>query len=311
MTNAISAHGLTKRYNELVAVDAVSFEVPAASTFAYLGTNGAGKSTTISCLTAVLPFESGTAQVAGYDVEADSQNVREHIGVVFQDSLLDPLLSVQENLQFRAQLHGIEKSLCAKRIDELAQILNFDDFRKQRYGTLSGGQRRRVDIARALLHQPSILFLDEPTTGLDPASRNDVWQALNELRSASGLTVFLTTHYMEETEEADTVCILNAGKIAAMGSPQELRARYSRSYLTLVGPDRNAITSEAERLGFGVPELVADGDAIRVAVENSSQARALLEACGASVRDFEFRHGRMDDVFLALTGENSGIEVSK
>jgi len=276
----IAVDGLTKRYRDVVAVDDVSFRVEAGSVFAFLGTNGAGKSTTISCLTTVLPADAGELSVAGHDVARDGDAVRRAIGVVFQDSLLDDSLTVRENLATRARPYLPDRAAVRERISALVDLVELGEFADRRYGKLSGGQRRRVDIARALLHDPAILFLDEPTTGLDPASRALVWETVHGLRERTGLTVFLTTHYMEETEEADRVCVIDHGRVVAEGTPAELRSRYSSSVLTLT-------TAE------GVE---------RIAVPDATAARRILADRGDAVLDFEFRHGRMDDVFLALTG---------
>lgn len=279
-SNGIIVEKLTKRYRETTAVDDVSFEVPPSSVFAFLGTNGAGKSTTINCLTTVLEPTAGTLTVADHDVLTQGDGVRRAIGVVFQESLLDNVLTVRENLALRALPYLPTKAAIDERIGTLSRLVELDDFIDRRYGKLSGGQRRRADIARALVHDPRILFLDEPTTGLDPASRKVIWQTIHELRDRTGLTVFLTTHYMEETEESDRVCIIDKGKLIADGTPSELRARHSSSILTLT---------------------TAAGTEERP-VADAAEARSLLTQLGDEVLDFEFRHGRMDDVFLALTG---------
>lgn len=280
---AVVVSGLTKRYRETVAVDDISFEVPAGSVFAFLGTNGAGKSTTIGCLTTVLPRDAGTLTVAGHDVSRGGDGVRRAIGVVFQDSLLDGALTVRENLATRAKPYLRDNAAVRKRIAELAELIELTEFIDRRYVKLSGGQRRRVDIARALLHDPQILFLDEPTTGLDPAARALVWRTIHDLRERTGLTVFLTTHYMEETEEADRVSIIDHGRIIAEGTPSELRAKHSSSILSL--------TTAA-----GLQQRP---------VADAAEAKRILAELGDTVLDFEFRHGRMDDVFLALTGRQA------
>ena len=298
---AIMVSGLIKRYREVTAVDDISFDVDDGQVFAFLGTNGAGKSTTIGCLTTTLAFDGGTVRVAGHDVVAEGEKVRETVGVVFQDSLLDPMLTVRENLALRASFAHLDRTHTDRRISELAELIELGDFLNRRYGQLSGGQRRRVDIARALLHEPRILFLDEPTAGLDPSSRALVWRTIKELRRTSGLTVFLTTHYMEETEEADRVCIIDRGRIIADGTPAELRAAHSRSVLTVTSDDPAGLIRLAAQHGV-VPE--EHDDVIVVPVPDAHTARAMLAEHGDHVRDFEFRHGRMDDVFLALTGRS-------
>lgn len=280
MAGGVSVRGLTKRFKETLAVDDVSFDVAAGSVFAFVGTNGAGKSTTIGCLTSVLAPDAGELTVAGHDVRRNGPSVRAAIGVVFQDSILDGALTVRENLMTRARPYLGSTRRIRERVEALTSLVELGEFVDRRYGRLSGGQRRRVDIARALVHDPAILFLDEPTTGLDPASRALVWRTIQDLRVRTGLTVFLTTHYMEETEEADRVCIIDHGRIIADGSPARLRAAHSSSVLTLT-------------TASGVEER-------RVA--DAAAAKRILWELGDTVKDFEFRHGRMDDVFLALTG---------
>lgn len=293
MTTRASAptvvRGLTKRYGGLTAVDDVSFDVPAGGVFAFLGTNGAGKSTTIGALTTVIEPDAGSLEVAGRDVRTDGDAVRRAIGVVFQDSLLDAALTVRENLLVRARPYLGSAAAIRDRIARLTDVIDLGEFIDRRYGRLSGGQRRRADIARALLHDPEIVFLDEPTTGLDPASRQMVWRTIHDLRERAGLTVFLTTHYLEETEEADQVCIIDRGRIVADGTPAQLRARYSSSILSLV----TAVGEE------------------RITVADAAEARRILAERGDAVLDFEFRHGRMDDVFLALTGHAGTGEGSR
>lgn len=282
----VSVEGLTKRYREVVAVDDVSFEVDAGSVFAFLGTNGAGKSTTIGCLTTLVNPTSGILTVAGHDLRDEPDAVRRALGIVFQGSILDPVLTVRENLTVRAQAYLSSRAAIRDRIEHLSSLVELGEFIDRRYGRLSGGQRRRADIARALLHDPRIVFLDEPTAGLDPASRRVVWNSIHELRERTGLTVFLTTHYMEETEEADQVSIIDHGRIIASGTPAALRAQHSTSVLT----------------------LTTDAGTEQMPVPDATVARRLLAERGEAVVDFEFRHGRMDDVFLTLTGRNADAE---
>jgi multidrug/hemolysin transport system ATP-binding protein len=299
---AIDVTGLTKRYREKVAVDDISFSVADGGVFAFVGTNGAGKSTTIGCLTTVLPFDAGEVRVRGYDVRRDGERVRDAIGVVFQESLLDPLLTVRENLRLRGRLSRVARGSLDAKITEMSGLIGLDEFLNQRYGKLSGGQRRRVDIARALLHEPAVLFLDEPTAGLDPASRAVVWSTLHELSSRGDLTVFLTTHYLEETEEAARVCIIDDGRLVADDTPARLRAQFSRSLLTVTTDDPDSLLRLARESGA---DPVRDGAAVVIGVAGADVARHLLAVHGDGVRDFEFRHGRMDDVFLALTGRSA------
>ena len=299
---AIDVTGLTKRYREKVAVDDISFSVADGGVFAFVGTNGAGKSTTIGCLTTVLPFDAGDVRVRGHDVRRDGERVREAIGVVFQESLLDPALTVRENLRLRGRLSRVARTTLEAKIAQVSRLIGLDEFLDRRYGKLSGGQRRRADIARALLHEPAVLFLDEPTAGLDPASRALVWSTLHELSSRGDLTVFLTTHYLEETEEAARVCIIDDGRIIADDTPANLRAGYSRSVLTVATDDADALIAEARAMGA---DPARAGDSVVIGVPGADAARRLLSVHGDRVRDFEFRHGRMDDVFLALTGRSA------
>ena len=267
MAAAIEVSALTKRYEGVLAVDDISFEVAVGSVFAFLGTNGAGKSTTIGCVTTVLPFEAGEIAVDGHDVRRDAEPVRRQIGVVFQDSVLDAGLTARENLATRARFYTDDRGRIGERIAELSGLIGLDQLLDRRYGKLSGGQRRRVDIARALLHSPSILFLDEPTAGLDPASRAIVWSTIHDLRDRHGLTVFLTTHYMEETEEADLVSIIDDGRIIAQGTPAELRAKHSHSILTVTSRDREGLGRLAAASGLAFADR---GDTVELRVPDAA-----------------------------------------
>ncbi|MDQ1110998.1 multidrug/hemolysin transport system ATP-binding protein [Microbacterium testaceum] len=293
----VSIAHLRKTYGPVIAVRDLSLEVSAGAFFAFLGANGAGKSTTIGCITTTLRPTAGTIRVCGHDTITEAAAVRRSIGAVFQQSLLDPLLSVRENLSVRARLYGMTRRDTVTRIAELTPLVGLDSFLDQRYGRLSGGQKRRADIARAILHRPSVVFLDEPTSGLDPQSRERIWSTIGRLRAEHGTTVFLTTHYMEETERADRVCILARGEIAAEGTPAELRARHSRSILTVRGRDLAGLAQTFEQRGLRTD--VTEND-VRVHVDSADQARALLD--NTAIDDFEFRHGTMDDVFLEVTG---------
>jgi len=296
MTPIIEVKDLSKTYGSLTAVDHVSFTVEQGALFAFLGPNGAGKSTTISMLTTILAPVSGQVAYSIIDEDPrllgqDDADIRSRIGVVFQDSLLDKALTVCENLETRARLYGLTG------VNDLASSLQLDEIMSQKYGTLSGGQRRRVDIARALLATPEILFLDEPTTGLDPQSRNLVWETIDALRQRLGLTVFLTTHYMEEAERADQVTVIDHGRIIAEGTPDALRAAHSHDRLRLRG--RPALGDALTAAGL---PWTRRQDVIEVDVESGFQALDIVDAHRAMIEDFEVVHGDMDDVFLNLTG---------
>ncbi len=288
MSPILKVRDLVKRYGDTVAVDGLIFDVSQGEIFAFLGENGAGKTTTISCLIGVDQPTSGEIELQGGQVDS------EKLGVVFQQSVLDPLLSAKENLETRGQLYpGVGK----QRVAQLIEQIGMEGFADRRYGVLSGGEKRRTDIARALLHSPDILFLDEPTAGLDPRSRRQVWDTINSLRNDVGLTVFLTTHYMEETELADSVLIIDRGKEVASGTPMELRARYTTTELTLRTNDPTHLGKELAHLS---PEI--DGDRLRIKLENGLEAASLATELDG-VLDVEIRHGSMDDVFLAVTAE--------
>lgn len=302
----IVVEGLSKSYGTVKAVDDLSFELATGTFFAFLGKNGAGKSTTIGCMIGNVAYDTGRITVSGHLVGRNDDRIRREIGVVFQESLLDPMLTARENLELRAGMYRLG-ARGRRNIDDLCQRLDIRTFADRRYGDLSGGEKRRVDIARALVHSPSTLFLDEPTSGLDPQSREQVWSALNGLRGERGLTILLTTHYMHETELADDVLVIDGGRKVAEGAPQELRARHSRSVLVLrlaKGTDRDALVAGLASRGV-TASTVADG--VHVEVADSNQARDIMDERRDAIEDFELRHGTMDDVFLSLTG--SGIDA--
>ncbi|WP_285135556.1 ABC transporter ATP-binding protein [Microbacterium sp. lyk4-40-TSB-66] len=296
----IEVRHLHKTYGSFQAVRDLSLEVDTGSLFAFLGANGAGKSTTIGCITTTLRPTSGTIRVQGFDAVDESDAVRQIIGAVFQQSLLDPLLSVRENLAIRAGFYGFRRRDAAHRIAELSELVGLGGVLDRRYGLLSGGQKRRADIARAIIHRPRVVFLDEPTAGLDPQSREQIWSAIAQLRADHAMTVFLTTHYMEETERADQVCIIDRGEIVAEGTPAHLRSLHSSSVLTVRVSDVDGFLGECRTRGLSAEQV---GDVVRVAVERAEQAKSVL--LSPQITDFEFRHGTMDDVFLNVTGGRS------
>ena len=296
MSNIIEISSLSKRFGEVQAVNDLSFRVKEGELFAFLGINGAGKSTTINIMCGQLSKDSGTVQLSGVDLDSDPDSIKRNLGVVFQNSVLDKELSVQDNLQSRAALYGIRGKAFRERLAELAGLLEFDDLLKRTVGKLSGGQRRRIDIARALIHRPQILILDEPTTGLDPQTRSTLWQVIGDLRKNEGMTVFLTTHYMEEAADADYVVILDSGMIAAEGTPLELKNTYTGDFITVYG------AKESQIMQLGVPyETIRD--AYRVSVPNTAAATELILKYPDIFRDYEITKGKMDDVFLAVTGK--------
>ena len=296
MSNIIEISSLSKHFGEVQAVNHLSFRVKEGELFAFLGINGAGKSTTINIMCGQLSKDSGTVQLSGVDLDSDPDSIKRNLGVVFQNSVLDKELSVQDNLQSRAALYGIRGKAFRERLAELAGLLEFDDLLKRTVGKLSGGQRRRIDIARALIHRPKILILDEPTTGLDPQTRSTLWQVIGDLRKNEGMTVFLTTHYMEEAADADYVVILDSGMIAAEGTPLELKNTYTGDFITVYGAE------ESQIMQLGAPYDTIR-DAYRVSVPNTAAATELILKYPDIFRDYEITKGKMDDVFLAVTGK--------
>ena len=292
----IKIERLYKSFGDVTAVNDLSFKVKRGELFAFLGVNGAGKSTTINVICGQLKKDGGSVEICGTSLDENADKIKRKIGVVFQFSALDKDLSVKENLESRAALYGIYGEEFKKRLAVLADNLDFKDFLNRPIGKLSGGQRRRVDVARALIHDPEILILDEPTTGLDPQTRNALWNFISNLRTKNGTTVFLTTHYMEEAADADYVIILNKGKIAAEGTPLQLKNAYTGDFITLYGADEE----EIKTLGSSY-EKIPNG--YRLEVKNTAAATKLIVAHPEIFKDYEITKGKMDDVFLAVTGK--------
>lgn len=296
MNNIIEIKNLNKSFKDVKAVQDLSFRVKEGELFAFLGLNGAGKSTTISIICGQLKKDSGSVTVNGFDLDKNIEGIKSELGVVFQNSVLDKPLSVKSNLENRAALYGITGADFEKRLSGLSRMLDLQELLNRPVGKLSGGQRRRVDIARALLHNPKILILDEPTTGLDPQTRHTLWEVVSNLRKNTGMTVFLTTHYMEEAADADYIVILDSGKISAEGTPLDLKNTYSGDYITLYEADENRVKS----LDFKY-ETLKDG--FRISVPNTAAATELIIKNPNLFKDYEITKGKMDDVFLAVTGK--------
>ena len=294
----IEVKDLTKKYREHTAVDGISFDVEEGELYAFLGENGAGKSTTINMLTTVLQKTSGRAVIAGHELGKEDDEIRKVNGIVFQNSVLDKKLTVRENLITRGSYYGLSKKQVEQRLEPFSERFEMKEIWNRRYDKLSGGQRRRVDIMRALINEPKILFLDEPTTGLDPKSRKLVWDYINYLRKEHGLTIFLTTHYMEETRDADRVLILDKGKIVTMGTPAELKTRYAHSKLvwyTAKSDKADALITKISR------KSIYDADHYNI--ETDDNITEFIYEHRNEIRDYEYIKGTMDDVFLALTGK--------
>lgn len=304
MNKIIEIRNLNKSFGNIKAVNDLSFDVAEGELFAFLGVNGAGKSTTINIICGQLSYDSGSVIIDADNLNSNSQSIKNALGIVFQNSVLDKALTVYDNLESRAALYGIYGNKFKARLNELAELLDFKDLLKRTVGKLSGGQLRRIDIARALLHNPKILILDEPTTGLDPQTRKTLWNVISILRKEKNMTVFLTTHYMEEAAEADYIVIIDSGKITAKGTPLELKNTYTGDFITLYG----AKDSEIELLNCSYEKI--HDTVYRVSVENTEAATKLILKYPEIFRDYEITKGKMDDVFLAVTGKKlSGGET--
>jgi ABC-2 type transport system ATP-binding protein len=297
----IEAKGLVKKYGELEAVSGIDLEVHSGEIFGFLGPNGAGKSTTISMLCTLLTPTAGIASVAGINVMKDPAAVRQRIGLVFQDPSLDDQLTGRENLEFHAFIYSVPAAERRKRIDEMLDLLQLSDRASSQVRTYSGGMKRRLEIARGMLHQPQVLFLDEPTIGLDPQTRKSIWTHLNELRSRKGVTIFMTTHYMDEAEYCDRIAIIDRGRIVALGTPDELKAKVGGDVVTMTSSDPDAAAREIEELLGVTPSR--DNGALRMEVSDGKKfVPRLVRELTAPVDTVTLRRPSLDDVFLKLTG---------
>ena len=306
--NMIKVENLTKKYGDFYAVDHISFTVERGTMLGFLGVNGAGKSTTIHILSTLLAPDGGALELCGYKVGKQNKQIRGSIGIVYQQNCLDDLLSVKENLLCAGVLHGVSKTNAAVQLEKLCEMLNLESILKKKYRTLSGGLKRRCEIAAALMHTPQVLFLDEPTTGLDPATRQDVWAAVADLQKKEKITVFLTTHYMEEAAGADKIVILDHGKIIASGTSFELKEKYAQDKLRLYFSDVNdAVKQEMiVRLEKKKKVQALNNGGIEIRIPSTKEAIPILEAVRDRLAGFEVIQGNMDDVFLnAVKGGRS------
>ncbi|MCJ7727032.1 MAG: ATP-binding cassette domain-containing protein [Actinobacteria bacterium] len=299
MPYIINVSNLTKNYGNVKAVRSIDFHVNEGELFAFLGPNGAGKTTTIDIICTLLKPDSGIVTVNGCTLGKQDDKIRKSIGVVFQDSILDNLLTVKENLYTRGSFYGLTGKELPVAVEKAAKAAGVESFINRPYGKLSGGQRRRADIARALVNTPKILFLDEPTTGLDPQTRKSVWDTVRSLQKGTGMTVFLTTHYMEEAANADYVAIIDYGLISAKGTPAELRAKHSTDTLRLFPKDGDRLTAFLDEQNI---KFTISGGAFIIHISNTLDALPLVKRAESLISGFEVISGSMDDAFVNITG---------
>lgn len=298
---AVVVEGLSKRFGDLEAVKGIGFEVLPGEVFGFLGPNGAGKTTTISMLCTLVRPSGGNAKVAGCDIVADRDEVRRNIGLVFQDPTLDGYLTAEQNLRFHGELYGLAKEAMNERIAQVLAMVDLADRKDSKVETFSGGMRRRLEIARGLLHSPRVLFLDEPTVGLDPQTRAAIWGYINQLRDTEDITIFLTTHYMEEAEYCDRIAIIDHGEIVVLDTPENLKGSVGKDRVQIVtGDDEAAIAALSER--FGIEAGMHEG-AVTFAVTSGEEfVPRLFDELGVAIRSVHVARPSLDDVFLNYTG---------
>lgn len=296
----VKVQGLKKSYGTVEAVKGIDFRVEQGTLYAFLGPNGAGKSTTIDMMCTLLDPDQGMIMIDGLEIGKNDSQIRKRIGVVFQDSVLDNLLTVRENIVTRGGFYGLAGTELKKAVAWAMEAAGVKDFADRPYGKLSGGQRRRADIARALVNTPKLLFLDEPTTGLDPQTRKSVWDTIQNMQKDSGMTVFLTTHYMEEAANADYVTIIDDGLISASGTPLDLKQKYSYDYLKLKPKDEKDLQDilNEKKISYSLKNGIFE-----IILEQTVDAFPIIHECESNILNIEISNGTMDDVFLNITGK--------
>ncbi|HET7053987.1 MAG TPA: ATP-binding cassette domain-containing protein [Solirubrobacterales bacterium] len=300
-TSAISVNGLRKSFGEVEAVRGVDFEVATGEVFGFLGPNGAGKTTTINMLCTLTKPSAGSATVAGHDVVAERDDVRRHIGLVFQDPTLDGYLTAEQNLRLHAELYGVERGLVAPRMRQVLEMVGLWERRDSQVLTFSGGMRRRLEIARGLMHSPRVLFLDEPTIGLDPQTRNSIWGYIRELQESEEITIFMTTHYMDEAEFCGRIAIMDHGEIVALDTPEALKEQVGADRIRIETDDDDAaIEAIGER--FGLEAQVSEGAVTFGVVDGEEFVPRLFAELGVPIRSVSLSRPTLDDVFMSHTG---------
>ncbi len=299
MEKIIEVTGLKKSYEDVQAVKGIDFYVEQGSLFAFLGPNGAGKSTTIDMISTLLKPDGGEVIIDGHILGKEDDKIRSVLGIVFQDNLLDRLLTVKENMMIRGSFYNLSREELKAAADHAVKNANVESFLNRPYGKLSGGQRRRADIARALINKPKILILDEPTTGLDPQTRQSVWETIRSLQKEEGMTIFLTTHYMEEAAKADYVVVIDNGEITAKGTPEQLKEQYSNDSMTIHTKNIEEVTKLVNELGFSYE---TNGDTVILPLESTLQAIPVVEQCKDIMLGFQVTKGTLDEAFIRITG---------
>jgi ABC-2 type transport system ATP-binding protein len=298
---AVSVQHLVKRYGEIEAVRGIDLEVWAGETFGFLGPNGAGKSTTINMLCTLVRLSAGSARVAGHDVVSERDEVRRNIGLVFQDTTLDGYLTAEQNLRLHAELYGMPRGVVAERMRQVMEMVGLWERRGSLVGTFSGGMKRRLEIARGLLHSPRVLFLDEPTVGLDPQTRSSIWSYISELKRDEDVTIFLTTHYMDEAEYCDRIAIIDRGKIVALDTPEALKASVGKDRVQIQTEDDDAAIA-ALRERFGIEAVLAEGAVTFGVSKGEHFVPRLFAELGQPIRSVNVSRPSLDDVFMSYTG---------
>jgi ABC-2 type transport system ATP-binding protein len=299
--SAITVHGLTKTFGEVRAVRGVDFEVATGEVFGFLGPNGAGKTTTINMLCTLAKPTSGEARVAGHDVVSERDDVRRNIGLVFQDPTLDGYMTAEQNLKLHAELYGVQSDLVRPRMHQVMEMVGLWDRKDSVVGTFSGGMRRRLEIARGLMHSPRVLFLDEPTIGLDPQTRRSIWDYIRELKEREEITIFMTTHYMDEAEWCDRIAIMDHGEIVALDSPESLKAGVGQDRITIHTDDDQAAIAALERQ-FGIEAQVREGAVVFGASSGAEFVPRLFAEFELPIRSVSVSRPTLDDVFMSYTG---------
>ncbi|AGK99389.1 daunorubicin resistance protein DrrA family ABC transporter ATP-binding protein [Clostridium pasteurianum] len=303
MSNIIEVKNFTKKFGDFVAVDDISFTVEEGSIFGFLGSNGAGKSTTINALCTILDKTKGDLKINGYDISKQKDKVRNEIGIVFQESTLDSKLTIEENIKFHCEFYNVPKNEIKERIDFVLNLVDLTDWKKAPVGSLSGGMKRRVELARGLVHYPKVLFLDEPTTGLDPQTRANIWSYIYKLQKEKNITIFLTTHYMDEAEICDKVAIMNHGKITAYDTPYNLEKQYTSNVTKIRVSNKDLLIQylKANSIKYKLTE-----DLFKIYSEELKEILSMVSVFKDSIIDFETTKGTLNDVFLAVTGKEIG-----